>query len=238
MGAVNEPGGKVTKQADDWVNKNLTQTTAEICAKTLFNAIQLIFSAPFDIAMGLIEIIQNKKYSRYIVATWSVIGASVLLASLVLYVVNGSYPFNAWGLGVSIASLVVLWIAKHPVRVKVSSTLAEEIMSEIARVDTLPSVSSEVVAPDAVLGQLYADDIDDDDTLDDDDDDLLDEDDTLLDDDDDCEHDATVMTGIDEDTAEDLYSGLLGDIPSPSDMESIDPELSRDLLEFLTNNNM
>lgn len=231
MGVIGDNGERMTKQAADWVNKNLTQNTAEMCANTLFSAVQKVFSAPYDIAMGLVEIIQHRKYSRYIVTTWSVIGALVMLGSLVLFLVNGSYPFNAWGLGVAIASAVVLWIAKHPIQVKVSSTLAREIAQEIARLDEIPTVAPDVVAADDKLGKLYADD---EELLDDDDDDLLDDDDDeeLLDDSDDDD-------GITGSTADDLYSDILENTSATDDViDDIDPELSRDILDFLTNKDM
>lgn len=237
MGIIDSNSGeKMTKQAADWVNANLTKSTAEMCANTLFKAIQMTFSAPYDIAMGLIEIIQHKKYSKYIVTTWSIIGALVMLGSLILYLINGSYPFNAWGLGVSIASAVVIFIAKHPIKVKVSSNLAREIEQEIAKVENLPTISPDItVAPDAELGSLYADDDDDDELLDDDDDELLDDDDDeLLDDDDD--------DGIGSDMLDDIYQDILEhqsatdentDDSDPVVTLEMSPELQQDILDFI-----
>ena len=124
MGIINNPED-IGKQVAGWVNKNMTKNTSEALANTLCKAIHTVFTAPFDIALALVDIIQHRKYSRYIVTIWSVIGSSVLLLSLILFLINGSFPFNAWGLGIAIASATVLWIAKHPIKISVSSSLSE-----------------------------------------------------------------------------------------------------------------
>lgn len=224
MGIINNSGEKVGKQVADWVNKNLTSNAAEKCANTLFNAVQKIFLAPFDIAMNLVEIIQNKKYSKYIVVTWSIIGAIAMLGSLILTLIDGSYPFGSWGLGIAIASIVVIWVAKHPLTITVESTLAREIGKEILKLDSIPTVATNTVT-NTVQGQLYTDD--DDELLEDDDDELLEDDDNKA------------SEGIQGSIANDLYDDILdGESATYDDIRDIDPDLSRDILDFLNNKDM
>ena len=231
MGIINNSGEKVGKQVADWVNKNLTSNAAEKCANTLFNAVQKIFLAPFDIAMNLVEIIQNKKYSKYIVVTWSIIGALTMLGSLILTLIDGSYPFGSWGLGIAIASIVVIWIAKHPLTITVESTLAKEIEKEILKLDSIPTVATNTMT-NTVQGQLYTDD--DGELLDDDDELLEDDDDELLEDD-----DNETSEGIQGSIANDLYDDILdSESATYDDIRDIDPDLSRDILDFLNNKDM
>lgn len=244
MGIVNNSNEKVSKQVADWVNTNLTNNAVEKCASTLFSAIQKIFTAPFDIAMNLVEIIQDKKYSKYIVTTWGIIGSSVMLASLILTLLNNSYPFNSWGLGVAIASFIVIWIAKHPLTITIESSLSKQIEEEIARLDTLPTIAADTM-DNVAQSQLY---IDDDALLDDDDDDdeeLLEDDDDeelLEDDDEELLNDimGTGSEGIQDSTAEDLYNDILGDesVISENSIRDIDPNLRNDILDFLNNKDM
>ncbi len=241
MGIVSDSNEKVSKQVADWVNTNLTNNAVEKCASTLFSAIQKIFAAPFDIAMNLVEIIQDKKYSKYIVTTWGIIGSSVMLASLILTLLDNSYPFNSWGLGVAIASFIVIWIAKHPLTITIESSLSKEIEEEIARLDTLPTISADAVDT-IVQSQLY---VDDSELLDDDDEELLEDDDDeeLLEDDDEELLDDIVgveSEGIQDSTAEDLYNDILGDesVIYENSMRGIDPNLREDILDFLNNKDM
>lgn len=240
MGIVNNSNEKVSKQVADWVNTNLTNNAVEKCASTLFSAIQRIFAAPFDIAMNLVEIIQDKKYSKYIVTTWGVIGSSVMLASLILTLLNNSYPFNSWGLGVAIASFIVIWIAKHPLTITIESSLSKEIEEEIARLDTLPTIAADTMN-NVAQSQLY---IDDDELLDDDEELLEDDDDEELleDDDEELLNDIVGVgsEGIQDSTAEDLYNDILGDesVISENSMRDIDPNLRNDILDFLNNKDM
>lgn len=249
MGIVNNSNEKVSKQVADWVNTNLTNNAVEKCASTLFSAIQKIFVAPFDIAMNLVEIIQDKKYSKYIVTIWGIIGSSVMLASLILTLLDNSYPFNSWGLGVAIASFIVIWIAKHPLTITIESSLSKEIEEEIARLDTLPTIAADTV-DNLAQSQLYIDDselLDDNDEelLEDDEEELLEDDDDeeLLEDDDEELLDDIVdveSEGIQDSTAEDLYNDILGDesVIYENSVRDIDPSLRDDILDFLNNKDM
>lgn len=182
MGNVNK-GNDLGKQIGEWVDKNMTKTTSEKLANSLYNIINTVFSAPFDIAMGLVDIIQNRKYSKYIVTIWSVIGASVLLASLILTIIDGAFPFNAWGLGIAIASAVVIWIYKHPITINVTSELSKEIEREICRMEECIPTISEDIHNDQSNDEELSDELLDDGELSDellDDDELSDELDAVL----------------------------------------------------------
>ena len=123
----------IKKQIKEYIDKNLTDDTIKVLADKLQNSIIMVFTAPYDIALNLIEIIQNKKYLKYIIAIWSVISGIALALSFVLTVLNNSFPLNAWALGVSIASFVIILLEKHPVKIKVNSNLSKEIQEVINR---------------------------------------------------------------------------------------------------------
>ena len=180
--------GIMTDKAAEWVSKNMTSGVADTLANKIYGITQSILTAPFDICLNLVEILQDKKYRRYIIVIWGIVGASVLVLSALLTVLNSSFPINAWGLGVGIASAVVLLLSRMDIRISVSSDLSKEINDEILSLskkkihEEVPAV---VTNDDSLDEEELLDD--DDELLDDDDDEeeLLDDGEELLDDDDD-----------------------------------------------------
>lgn len=227
MGNVTDKNTNTGKQVTEWVSKNMTKNTSEILADNLCKGINKVFCAPFDIAMGLINIIQDRKYSRFIVGVWSVIGASVLVGSLCMYLLGDTFPFNAWSLGVCIASLVVIWIAKHPYKFNVTSELSdliEEELSEIGIQSSSNSIEEKLSSSsmESSLNNILNNTEDDEELLDIDDDD----EDEILDIDDDEE-----LLDIDEDGDE-----IIDIDDNDDDEELLDIDDVEDYLESLESN--
>lgn len=252
MGTVeNQASSNDNKQQSDnkksgnpvlnWVDTNLTMSVAERCASTLSYVIEKVFSAPFEISMNLIEVIQNKKYSKYILGIWSAIGITTMALSLVLTIINGSFPLNAWSLGVVLASLVVIFIAKHPLTIDVKGDLSQEIEEAIKNLENMPTVEIGSDNTNVVSARYYDDDDEEsiDDILEEDEesiDDILDEESTneLLDDILSCtEDDYEELPSDLQETLDAIYGSDNEDIDSINDIDGIE-----DILNEFTDNDI
>ena len=76
---------KLSNQAMEWVNKNLTKTTSELLAEKISNCIYSVLSAPYEIAMGLIVLLNKKNYGKYLLVFWSVLSIIVYIACFIIY---------------------------------------------------------------------------------------------------------------------------------------------------------
>lgn len=181
---LNPPGGTAKsseKGVSAWLNKNMTSYVVERCADTILLVMNKIFIAPYDVALELLDIVRNRKYSKYIVGFWSAIGITVLVLSIILFVLTDDFPLNAWSLGIVIASLTIILLGKHPVKINVTTDLTKEIEASIEALNNKPTVVNEEEEE-----ELIVDDDDDDDEeliIDEDDDNKLVVDDSTLDDD-------------------------------------------------------
>lgn len=127
-----------------WIDKNMTPYVVERCADTILLVMNKIFIAPYDVALELLDIIRNRKYSKYIVGFWSVIGITALVFSIILFVLADDFPLNAWSLGIVIASLIVILLSKHPVKIDVTTDLTKEIEESIKALNNKPVVNDSI----------------------------------------------------------------------------------------------
>ena len=127
-----------------WIDKNMTPYVVERCADIILLVMNKIFIAPYDVALELLDIIRNRKYSKYIVGFWSVIGITALVFSIILFVLADDFPLNAWSLGIVIASLIVILLGKHPVKIDVTTDLTKEIEESIKALNNKPVVNDSI----------------------------------------------------------------------------------------------
>lgn len=191
---LNPPGGTAKsseKGVSAWLNKNMTSYIVERCADTILLVMNKIFIAPYDVTLELLDIVRNRKYSKYIVGFWSAIGITVLVLSIILFVLTDDFPLNAWSLGIVIASLTIILLGKHPVKINVTTDLTKEIEASIEALNNKPTVvneeeeeeEEELIVDDDDEEELVIDDDDEELIIDEDDDDELVVDDSTLDDD-------------------------------------------------------
>lgn len=189
---LNPPGGTAKsseKGVSAWLNKNTTSYVVERCADTILLVMNKIFIAPYDVTLELLDIVRNRKYSKYIVGFWSAIGITVLVLSIILFVLTDDFPLNAWSLGIVIASLIIILLGKHPVKINVTTDLTKEIEASIEALNNKPTVvndeeeEEELIVDDDDDDELVVDDDDEELIIDEDDDDKLVVDDSTLDDD-------------------------------------------------------
>lgn len=191
---LNPPGGTAKsseKGVNAWLNKNMTSYVVERCADTILLVMNKIFIAPYDVALELLDIVRNRKYSKYIVGFWSAIGITVLVLSIILFVLTDDFPLNAWSLGIVIASLTIILLGKHPVKINVTTDLTKEIEASIEALNNKPTVvneeeeeeEEELIVDDDDEEELVIDDDDEELIIDEDNDDELVVDDNTLDDD-------------------------------------------------------
>lgn len=207
--------GTMTDKAAEWVSKNMTSGVADTLANKIYEIIQSILTAPFDICLNLVEILQNRKYKKYIVVIWGIVGASVLVLSALLTVLNNSFPINAWGLGVGIASAIVLLLSRIDIKINVSSDLAKEINKEVLEESQRKVKTEEIpIVTDDLLEDSDDDLLEDDDEelLDDDDEELLDdESEEELSDDDDDTLDFAIADSILSEIGDESFMNMLND---------------------------
>ena len=201
----------MTDKAAEWVSKNMTANVSSALANTIYGITQSILTAPFDLFMNLVEILQNKKYKKYIVVIWSIIGASVLVLSVILTLLDSSFPIHAWGLGIGLASLAIIILSKIEIKFNVTNDLTKEINEELKQFKIkekeVPTVEQELDSDDLLD--------DDEELLDDDDDVLEDDDDELLEDDDSTDSDDEQI--FDADMFDDLMASVTN---SDSDVDN------------------